>query len=196
MQPRIHDRLEIILEPFWDALYYRLEVWVFKMPTILGGHENLDTRQVCANLLRRPAYEISPEVFENTCQPMFREKITSYCYVVLALWLGLSLYQVYSLFRAILVKRLGGSQTIQIINEVNKKPTAPKNPASAIRSKETEAINKELRKIMQQLCDTLLLENYEDANKINAMKTFLARSDPIMKREITCELIGKTSPGV
>ena len=127
---------------------------------------------------------------------MFREKIISYCYVVLALWLGLSLYQVYSLFRAILVKRLGGSQTIQIINEVNKKPTAPKNPASAIRSKETEAINKELRKIMQQLCDTLLLENYEDANKINAMKTFLARSDPIMKRDITCELIGKTDPNV
>ena len=100
------------------------------MPTILGGHENLDTRQVCANLLRRPAYEISPEVFENTCQPMFREKITSYCFVVLALWLGLSLYQVYSLFRAILVKRLGGSQTIQIINEVNKKPTIPKKTAS------------------------------------------------------------------
>lgn len=93
-------------------------------------------------------------------------------------------------------KRLGGSQTIQIINEVNKKPTTPKNPASAIRSKETEVINKELRKIMQQLCDTLLLENYEDANKINAMKTFLARSDPIIKRDITCELIGKTDPNV
>jgi hypothetical protein len=28
------------------------------------------------------------------------------------------------------------------------------------------------------------------------MKTFLARSDPIMKRDITYELIGKTDPGI
>ena len=85
---------------------------------------------------------------------MFREKITSYCFVVLALWLGLSLYQVYTLFRAILVKRLGGSQTIQIINEVNKKPTIPKKTASKDKDAETKTINKELRRIMQQLCDT------------------------------------------
>jgi len=50
---------------------------------------------------------------------------------------------------------------------------------------------------MQQLCDTLLLENYNDVSKINAMKTFLARSDPIIKRDITCDLIGnKTDPSV
>ena len=49
---------------------------------------------------------------------------------------------------------------------------------------------------MQQLCDTLLLENYDDASKLNAMKTFLARSDPIIKRDITCEFIGKTDPGI
>ena len=49
---------------------------------------------------------------------------------------------------------------------------------------------------MQQLCDTLLLENYDEASKINAMKNFLARSDPNTKRDIICELIGNTDPAI
>jgi hypothetical protein len=50
---------------------------------------------------------------------------------------------------------------------------------------------------MQHLCETLLSENYDDANKMNAMKTCLARSDPIIKQDIwTCERIGISDPGV
>jgi hypothetical protein len=50
---------------------------------------------------------------------------------------------------------------------------------------------------MQHICETLLSENYDDANKMNAMKTCLARSDPIMKQDIwTCERIGISDPCV
>lgn len=43
--------------------------------------------------------------------------------------------------------------------------------------------------ILLQLCKTLSLENYDDANKVNAMKSFLPKSDPVLKQDITCKLI-------
>jgi len=43
--------------------------------------------------------------------------------------------------------------------------------------------------ILLQLCKTLSLENYDDANKVNAMKSCLPKSDPVLKQDITCKLI-------
>ena len=48
--------LDVIIEPLWNTLYAGLEIWYFRMPTTLGGNENLDRGKICANLLRRPFY--------------------------------------------------------------------------------------------------------------------------------------------
>jgi len=189
--------LDIITKPLWDTLYAGLEIWYFRMPTSLGGNENLDRGQICANLLRRPLYEINNDVFTNTCIPMFQEKITSYCWVVMALCFGFSLYQIYSILYTIIIAKFGGkSQTINIINEVNKKkhlntPTKKIEDATE-RRKATEAINKETRRLLQAICDVITFPA-ENEHKIEAIKKFICCSNPIVKRDIICDLIGNQS---
>jgi hypothetical protein len=188
---------DVITKPLWNILYASLEIWYFRMPTSLGGNENLDRGQICANLLRRPLYEINNDVFINTCIPMFQEKITSYCWVVLALWFGFSLYQIYTIVYTIIVAKLGGkSQTITIINEVNKKKQLDspikKNEDTNERRKATEAINKETRRLLQAICDVITFPA-ENEHKIEAIKKFICCSNPIVKRDIVCDLIGNQS---
>ena len=125
--------LDTITKPLWNTLYAGLEICYFRMPASLGGNENLDRGQICANLLRRALYEITNDVFINTCMPMFQEKITSYCWVFMALWFGFSLYQIYSILYTIIIAKIGGkAQTINIINEVNKKKH-PETPTKKMR---------------------------------------------------------------
>ena len=190
--------LDIITTPLWNTLYAGLEIWYFRMPSSLGGNENLDRGQICANLLRRPLYEITNDVFINTCIPMFKEKITSYCWVVMALWFGFSMYQIYTIVYTIIIAKFGGkAQTINIINEVNKKKH-PETPIKKIedaneRRKATEAINKETRRLLQAICDIISFPSVENECKIEAIKKFLCCSNPIVKRDIVCDLIGNQS---
>lgn len=185
--------LTMIMQPFWHTLYYCVEIWFFRMPLILGGNENLDRGQICANLLKRPLYEITEELRLSTCESMFKEKINSYCWVVLALWFGFSIYQLYLVLYTIIIGRFGKSQTITIINEVNKRkhydtPTRRTEDATE-RRKATEAINKETKRLLQAICDVITFEA-NDTNKIDAIKKFITNANPSLNRDITCNLIG------
>ena len=130
---------------------------------------------------------------------MFQEKITSYCWVVMALWFGFSLYQIYSILYTIIIAKFGGkAQTINIINEVNKKkhPETPtkKNEDANERRRATEAINKETKRLLQAICDIITFPSVENEHKIEAIKKFICCSNPIVKRDIVCDLIGNQSP--
>ena len=71
-----------VLNVLWDILYYLTEQWFFSFPVKLGGQENLDRRQVCANFLRITLLDVTPEFYEVTCQKKFKEQVSSYCTVV------------------------------------------------------------------------------------------------------------------
>jgi len=167
------------------------------MPTFLGGNENLDPRQICANLLRRPLYEISEELFEMTCKQIFKEKITSYSYVIIALLIGIYFYHIISLIHEFISCKISGkNKPITIINEILK----PQNPwkkfsyFSIQKNNENKKIYFKTRELLQKICDIISLDFGNDSSKINTITNLLKQPEySIIKRDISCKLLNNNN---
>lgn len=179
----------------WNALYFCVEKWFFNAPRSLGGWQNLDKGQVCANLFSRPLYEITPEFYDVTCINKFNETIASYCWVALALLCALFLFQFLSFSRTVLESKwTNRPQPITIITElskaVNATPPRTRSGDSKQRDKETKEINKDLRIVFKQICDTLSFPNADNNTKMEVILKLISSANPLIKRDIPCNLIG------
>jgi hypothetical protein len=140
--------------------------------------------------------EITIDMFDSTCKNQFKEKIDSYCYVATALLGGLIIYHTYLTIHAIVISRFTNKpQTVTIINDLAKQtsinqPRRVRNEDSKQRDKDTKDINKELRIVFHQICLAITYPSADDAQKVEVIKGFIAGANPVIKRDINCNLIG------
>lgn len=184
-----------IVIPLWNAIYYLVEIWVFKFPKILGGFESSDPYQLCANMLGRPYPEINNAVWMNTCIPLFREKLTAYAYLVAVVLVCIWIRVIWSIIYDVMVKNPSiaklqadfmsqAFKSFQFpIHSARRIDTAEQRANRNSKEKETKFINAECYRFINSVCDELSSSSNAEV-QLNRIRSFLDNMDAVVGKKV------------